>query len=131
MLPKCSGTRFAVPTKRSQVIDGVRLRKNYTSWYSASHRDLATYACEADLSTWDWADQGLWDWQGGEIIDHMPLRFFDDLEDFDFSLARSHMAERTLQVPTLLPLEGGKSYEVECIIAKRELKPRVIEYQVK
>ena len=125
MLPKCSGTRIVTHGKRTDIIAGVPVRKNHMSWYSASHRDLARYANDGDLSTWDWVDQDLWDWQGGEIIDHMPLQLFEDLEEFDFSYTRGRTVGQTLQGLTSLPLPRK---EVECILARRELKLRAIEY---
>jgi hypothetical protein len=59
------------------------------SWYSASHVKLAAYRHNEDLSTWDWTDQKLWDWQGGEVIGHAPLSLFNSLKEFDFVPTRS------------------------------------------
>jgi hypothetical protein len=84
MLPKCSATRFAVQGKQARNIGGVRVRKNHTSWYSASHPHLAECQDGQDLGAWSWKDQKLWDWEDGRVIKHPPVPLFDKLEEFDF-----------------------------------------------
>jgi hypothetical protein len=133
MLPKCSGTRFATHGKKTEhTSPTTQVRKNHMSWYSASHAELAKYRKNQDLRKWDWADQSLWDWQGGTIVDHTPLRFFDNLEEFEFNCAQSSTSKKRARELTSLR-EGVEAapYEVETIVGKRELTPRAIEYQVK
>jgi hypothetical protein len=60
------------------------------SWYSAGHVELAKYRKDQDLSGWNRADQGLWDWQGGLVEEHTPVSFFDDIEAFDFKIEKCH-----------------------------------------
>lgn len=58
---------------------------------------------------------------------HAPLQLFDDLDEFDFGRDKRGLGRLTSE----LPPGGEEVYEVEYILAKRELKPRVVEYQVR
>lgn len=100
------------------------------SWYSASHAELATYLQNQDIRKWDWADEGLWDWQGGNILDHSPRRVSDNLEGCEFNPAQTYL-ERGPEGINSLPEGGDAPPEVEMLVGKRELTPRAIEYQVK
>jgi hypothetical protein len=57
-------------------------------------------------------------------MEHKPLCFFDNLEEFDF---HRDAASRIIQKPKSL---AEPPYKVEKIIGRRELTPRAIEYQV-
>ncbi|KAJ4130630.1 hypothetical protein NW754_009683 [Fusarium falciforme] len=127
MLPKCSGTRFTNPSKKTR---GDGIRKNCMSWYSAGHVELAKYRKTQVLHGWNWANQDLWDWQGGLVEEHMPIPFFDNIEEFDFEAETSHSIPR-IQLCLTSNDKGNKGeYEVDRIVGKRELRPRCIEYQV-
>ncbi|KJZ68270.1 hypothetical protein HIM_12341 [Hirsutella minnesotensis 3608] len=127
MLPKCSGSRFSNPTKRT-CEDGSR--KNFMGWYSAGHAELAKYRTNQALHGWNWADQDLWDWQGGLVEEHDPIHLFDNLEEFDFEAEDDHGHSGVPKTPRNNN-EGSRGvYEVDRIVGKRELRPRCIEYQV-
>jgi hypothetical protein len=72
------------------------------------------------------------DWQGGTIVDHIPLRFFEDLEEFDFNCAQiSTSKKRPKELTSLSEDVEAAPFEVEMIVGKRELTPRAIESRVK
>jgi len=131
MLPKCTSDRFGSMSKKTEGAGPVKIRKSHLSWYAASHEQLATCQKNEGLREWDWTNQALWDWQGGVVTEHVPLCLFDNLEEFEFNPTRSYStALCQLEFRSSLK-ENDMIFEVEEIIAKRELKPRVIEYQVK
>ena len=130
MLPKCTSSRFASQGKRTEST-GIHGRKNHTSWYSASHVELAQYGKDQNLCKWDWTDQSMWDWQGGNIVEHASIHLFDDLEEFDFNNTKTIISKMTRKGLTIVPKIMETPYEVDKIIGKRELTPRAIEYQVK
>jgi len=125
MLPKCSSDRFGSQTKVTEGSGMAKRRSNYMSWYSASHAQLSKCRNDQDPRTWDWADQSLWDWQGGSVMEHKPLCFFDNLEEFDFQPNTSSriipQPERLIECP---------AYKVEKILGRRELTPRAIDYLI-
>lgn len=127
MLLKCSSTRFTNPIKRP---DGDGIRKNHISWYSANHVELAKYRKTQALHAWDWANQGLWDWQEGLVEEHIPIPLFNNIKEFDFKPKKSHKAPQ-VQKSLISNNKGSKGkYEVDKIVGKRELRSRCIEYQV-
>ncbi|KAH7112065.1 hypothetical protein EDB81DRAFT_829100 [Dactylonectria macrodidyma] len=126
MLPKCSGTRFTNPVK----IRGEGSRINSMSWYSAGHVELVKYRKTQALHEWNWADQDLWDWQGGLVEEHMPNPLFDDVEEFNFDARKGYIIPPIQKCLTGND-EGSKcKFEVYQIVGKRELRPRCIEYHV-
>jgi hypothetical protein len=129
MLPKCSGSRFASQGKKTHKDGDTKIRKNHTSWYSATHLQLVDCDDDEDLGAWDWEDQGLWNWQAGETINHIPIPFFDDLEGFDFAPA-TQLPWQKNQETARCDKEGQEEYQVKRIIARQELRPGVVEYQI-
>lgn len=61
------------------------------SWYSAGHIELARFGKTQALSKWNWANQDLWDWQGGLVEEHMPVCFFDDINEFNFAAVKDYI----------------------------------------
>ncbi|KJZ69025.1 hypothetical protein HIM_11584 [Hirsutella minnesotensis 3608] len=109
MLPKCSGSRFSNPTKRT-CEDGSR--KNFMGWYSARHAELAKYRKNQALKRWNWANQDLWDWQGGLVEEHDPIHLFDNIEEFDFEAEHDHSNPRIQKHLTSSDEESRGVYEV-------------------
>ncbi|PVH68979.1 hypothetical protein DL98DRAFT_189649 [Cadophora sp. DSE1049] len=127
VLQRCEQTLERTP--RSLRCATTKVRKNHMSWYSASHVELSRHDKDQELRMWDWADQSLWDWQGGIITEHTLLRLFDDLENFDFNYTRDSIPiqKEFARIP-----EGIEApHEVDAIVGKRECTPRAVEYQVK
>lgn len=85
MIPKCTGNRFTSMTKRTQINNGDKKRKNMMAWYSAVHSDIAHLPEDSEVPRkWNWKVQKHWDWEDCGIMKHPPQQLFTNLEDLDF-----------------------------------------------